>query len=500
MKAKIWIAVWLAIVIASFSLISSVVYKTDPFFHYHKPYTDRYFYALDNERSQNDGISKHFDYDTIITGTSMTENFRTTEADKLFGGNSIKVAYSGGSYREINDNIVRALKANPNVKTVIRCLDMDRFGEPVDKMRNELGTYPTYLYDNNPFNDLNYVFNREILFGRTYQMILEKEKEDFVPGITSFDDYERWQERYVFGIHTVSPEGLRIQKAEEELHLSEEDRKNIEKNIEMNVTSVAKQFPDVDFYYFYAPYSIAWWNSRWNDGKIYWQLEAEKYTTELILPYENIHLFSFNNRTDITTDLNNYKDKMHYGSWINSIMLRWMHDGTYRLTYDNYEEYCRQEQEFYTGFDYESINGQTDYEADFYAGALLNNELTGAEPLDVLHDDSIQIHLNKAEYIWDQEYIGAKFQVDLDKGYKYLCFNGRKIQDHGRLTVYVYNESGELVSRKETNYTELDNEMHQYTMDLSGINGVVTVILNGGYVDSTGSADSDYQFSDIWVY
>lgn len=58
------------------AIIGRRVIMVDPFFHYHKPDTATYFYSLDNERSQNDGIIKNFKYDAVITGTSLVENFR----------------------------------------------------------------------------------------------------------------------------------------------------------------------------------------------------------------------------------------------------------------------------------------------------------------------------------------------------------------------------------------------------------------------------------------
>ena len=115
----------------------------DPYFHYHKPYTDSYYYDLNNQRSQNDGISKHFDYNALITGTSMTENFKTSELNEIFGVNSVKVSYSGGSYKEMNDNLVIALKNNSNLKMVVRGLDTGMFFDAPDRMREDLGKYPT---------------------------------------------------------------------------------------------------------------------------------------------------------------------------------------------------------------------------------------------------------------------------------------------------------------------------------------------------------------------
>lgn len=49
-------------------------------YHYHAPLED-FAYLLDrnNERYQNYGILSHFSYDTIITGTSLTENFKSSE-------------------------------------------------------------------------------------------------------------------------------------------------------------------------------------------------------------------------------------------------------------------------------------------------------------------------------------------------------------------------------------------------------------------------------------
>ena len=43
----------------------------------------------------NDGISRNFEFDTLITGTSMAQNFKTSEAEALFGGKAVKETFSG---------------------------------------------------------------------------------------------------------------------------------------------------------------------------------------------------------------------------------------------------------------------------------------------------------------------------------------------------------------------------------------------------------------------
>lgn len=89
-------------------------------------------------------------------------------------------------------------------------------------------------------------------------------------------------------------------------------------------------------------------------------LACEKYAIELMLECDNIHLYSFNDEFDITTDLNNYSDECHHGDWLNSMILGCIYSDTDELTKDNYEEYCSVEKDFYTNFDYDSLLEQAE--------------------------------------------------------------------------------------------------------------------------------------------
>lgn len=148
-------------------------------------------YPLDGARERyfNDGIVKHFDYDALITGTSMTENFRASECDALFGVNSIKVPFSGGSVTELSDTIRSALQKNPNLKLVICSIDELRLYQEQGYKQYDC---PEYLYDNNYFNDVNYLLNKSILF-RYSLAALEYTQEGHAS--TTFDEYGFWGSR-----------------------------------------------------------------------------------------------------------------------------------------------------------------------------------------------------------------------------------------------------------------------------------------------------------------
>lgn len=352
MTAKKWFIIFMAEISVMIIGIASIIIFVDPYFHYHKPFGTM-FYTLNNQRSQNDGIIKHFSYDSIIIGTSMAENFKTSEFDEIFHANSIKVCFSGGSYKEMNDNLQRAFDSGHEIKYVLRCLDYGNLMDDKDKMRSDLGEYPTYLYDKNPFNDVKYVLNKEIFYDICVPMIVEAYLHGNKGGVTSFDVYSNWNARQTFGVKAVLGERREYKKAEEDIVFSEKDAETVKATIEQNVTSLAEKHPETIFYYFFPPYGIAYWGSLYENGTLNRQIDAEKFAIEQILEYENIELYSFNDCWDIVTDLDNYKDSIHYGEWINTKMLHMIHDGIGRLTKDNYEAYIEKERNFYLNYTYQ---------------------------------------------------------------------------------------------------------------------------------------------------
>ena len=85
------------------------------------------------------------------------------------------------------------------------------------------------------------------------------------------------------------------------------------------------------------------------------QLEAEKLAVEMMLAEENIQVFAFADQIEMIENLDNYTDSLHYGEWINEDILTWMHEGKYRLTSDNYEDYCDHVRTLYLEYDYSGL-------------------------------------------------------------------------------------------------------------------------------------------------
>lgn len=345
MNAKKWNTVVLGCLSALLLLLTGVTIFIDPFFHYHAG-LDFLEYPMKEERYQNDGIARYYDYDAIITGTSMTQNFKCSEFDELFGTTSIKIANSGATYHESGENIRRALSHNGAVKNVLCSLDGNRLNYPA--FQDEYADYPTYLYDHNPFNDVNYLLNKEIIT-KTIAVINYTRAGEKTP---TMDEYGNWNQYASFGKESVLASFSLLEEREEELILTADDIFQIKENVTENFVKLAEDYPDTAFYLFFPPYSICYWEALVRTKQLNAQLDAQKIAAELLFSAENIHVYDFSYRTDITGDLNNYTDTLHYGEWINSEMLQMMAAGEGRLTSENYTDYYNTLYTLYSEYDY----------------------------------------------------------------------------------------------------------------------------------------------------
>ncbi len=349
MKSKTWNSWVLGSTLAILVIIAAITILIDPFLHYHKPLSFLE-YPLKDERYINDGISRNYEYQAMITGTSMCQNFKTSEFEELWKVPAIKIAYSGASYHELNANIERALSYNPDLKYILCSLDGTKLNSPSDF--DEYSGYPDYLYDRNPFNDVSYLLNKDVV-PKTVAVLNYTRAGEKTP---TFDMYGSWSQYKTFGKETVQSSYTRLNPKEEELVLSEEDIAQIKENIEKNYLATAKENEEVEFYFFFPPYSICYWDALYRTKQLGAQLRAQELAVELLLSADNVHVFAFDDCVEITGDLDNYTDTLHYGDWINSYIIQNIYEGNGELKKDNYQTYFEQIEMIYSKYDYSVLD------------------------------------------------------------------------------------------------------------------------------------------------
>lgn len=329
-------------------LILIVMVIADPYFHYHGKIPGMK-YRIYNERYINVGIAEHFEYDAIITGTSMNQNFKTSQMDALWGTNAIKVPFSGAGFKEIRENLERAFESDNEIKYVLWGIDYNALLKDVNFVAYP--DYPEYLYDNNILNDVSYIWNKEILVSGVLTNVLMTLRGEET---TSFDEYASWDVGsgwdFIKQSHFLRPDLVPMKSG-----ITAEERQIIEENLKTNIVSLAEAHPETTFVLFYTPYSALYWDEIYRKGDLEKQLLTEQISSEILLECENIELYNFFDKTDVICNLDYYRDGLHYIDDINEEILNWITNGEGRVTKDNYQEIIQKEYEFYMNYDYDSL-------------------------------------------------------------------------------------------------------------------------------------------------
>lgn len=349
MKSKKWSLACLLLAGSALVLIALMTAVVDPLFHFHGPIKGL-SYVLYDERYQNDGIIRHFDYDAVITGTSMAENFKTSQFDELFGTKAVKTPYAGATFRELRENLERAFETHPDIKYVL--FSLDQYCLVQDRNALTYEDYPTWLYDDELLNDINYLLNMYVLLDRLERTVTYTFRGY---GVTSFDEYINWMNDFTFGKEAVLARYDRPEPAAGVLSFGAEDRAMLKENLAYNILSLTRAHPDTEFYLFFPPYSVVWWDQQQRLGTLDRQIDMQQAAADMLLKEDNIRLFGFCDAFDVTGDLSLYYDTTHYDEDINSWMLKCMRGGVHQLKKDNLADYIARIQEYYGSYDYDSI-------------------------------------------------------------------------------------------------------------------------------------------------
>lgn len=318
----------------------------DPFYHYHAP-IDPIKLIQEKQAYQNLGIARHLEYDAILTGSSMTENFRVSQLNKLFECNTVKLSFQGGRVPNYELLFNEAFKnKNIKIKKIFYGCDISAYiDDPNSEIPNKI---PEYLYDENIFSDVKYFLNKTAMFNYAMPYL----KYSLRNNLPNVDDAYTWYQECIFEKNTAISQYERPNSEEKKLI-------NIyETNVKVNCEKMGKYIkenPDIEFYIFFPPYSILYYDYFNQLGNLEAVLYSQEMVAEYFMQFENVKLTSFMTEKDIILDLNNYKDYTHYSEKINEYMAEKMQAGEMVLNKNNYKQYFKEARDLFLNYDYEQL-------------------------------------------------------------------------------------------------------------------------------------------------
>ncbi len=314
--------------VALLLLCTLVVILFDPFYQYHKPLPGLKAVLSDKEY-QCVGTLKNFDYDSVIAGSSVAENYNNHWFDEGFDCTSIKAVRSYGATADLCYLLDIAF-AEKDIKYVFYNMDPSSLSaEPVTTY--ESTGCPMYLYDDNHLNDIQYLLNKDVLFEKIPYMIANSFIGDYDEG----NSYN-WAQWKTFSEDMILSQYYRKAKIADMLP-KDYYQQNLEGNLAL-LTEHIKKHPDTSFKIFIPPYSMLWWDNIYRNGETECYLYNMEKAMETLLSYDNVEFYCFINDREIVTNLNNYMDLLHFSADVNAYICNSLIEDNHKVTKDNYKE------------------------------------------------------------------------------------------------------------------------------------------------------------------
>lgn len=340
------------IIIATFSLLlcsllimGTINFAIDPLFQYHKPWFGLEANVI-NERYQNAGIAKNFDFKNVIIGNSMSENFIVSDVENVFGGKTVKLTAAGSHILDWTYILTILQERNEHPENILFNLDTGFFNASDKKTKHEM---PIYLYDKSLLNDVEYLFNFTLTRKYTYSALkanINNTIPDYNTAFVWFDEKESGKE-YVINNYTAT-------KKETISNIPAEFYTDGNLNLLKEYIEAMK---NTQFVFFCSPFSVLYWMDIIECGKLKeYKHEFEK-TFEFMTQYDNVTVYFWVDKEmlDIISNLDNYKDTSHYKLSISKEILRRVDENIGVLSKENWQILLDDYFDYLENFDYDSL-------------------------------------------------------------------------------------------------------------------------------------------------
>lgn len=341
-KSAVW---YLASLIVLFLfLAAAIVVVFDPFYQYHEPWFG--LNAVLNDRdNQVVGTIRTFDYDSVLLGSSVAENYDSSFIDASFDCTTLKVIRASGSTADLLYYLDKAHRQQ-ELKNVFWSMDIFALTASPQITLTSKDT-PHYLHTDTVLDDWPYLWNKEILCETIPQMLAysrmgmntQGQAYNWARGKNfsaegAMRAYDKPKEENVFYAAEDSADTSAEEVADA---LSMDEQQNLTENLSM-IEEELSMHPDTSYTIIFPPYSMMWWDCGYVNGVLETYFEVLEQTIPVLLTHNNAKVYFFVSDRDVICNLDNYMDMIHYSPDINQYMLEEIVQDGHRVSEANWEE------------------------------------------------------------------------------------------------------------------------------------------------------------------
>lgn len=314
MNKRLRVSKWLAILASSVLIVvmvlCGVMYLIDPFFQYR---VRDNIYLL-NPLYAGAGLIKNADYDTLIIGSSMTQNFNMDTFRRELSVEPLHVGIGGLNTRETIELLKLGERAGKAENCYV-CIDLPNF------VQMDESKLLDYLIEDTLLSKLEYALSFEAWFyyipmDACYAFMRVAGRS--VPqGNMSIDRMGEWGSGFSFGRDVVLS-NYRAKRYD----VSSVELENLYENMTANVDALLAEIQNLGgmrYTFFFPPYSALYWCDAQEKGYYDTYMRVKAYFVERATAM-GCRVYDFQSE-EFILDLAHYRDMTHYDPGINDWMV-----------------------------------------------------------------------------------------------------------------------------------------------------------------------------------
>lgn len=325
MTHKKWVTTTISLFLVMLLILGSITFVVDPLYQYRYDENDNYYL---NSKFSCAGLIKNYPYDSVMLGSSMTQNFDPDVFEKKMGLDLLKVNIGGMTVPE-TCFYLEYINRHSDCKKVFFSVDLQRFATPPDEAEFNIPQYLINGYE----DDYRYLLGSEVYTRFLPVDLLIKGLEIANIEIpysfekaTDIDELGSWYEDYSYGedvvLNHLQTNGFGAYDIE-----AKGLGASVNENIDLLIETLSALDKDTEYILFFPPYSSLFWVYAKQNGIFEIFCDAKERIFELAQELENVTIFDFHN-LELTADFENYRDISHYTKDINDYLVECFADGT----------------------------------------------------------------------------------------------------------------------------------------------------------------------------
>lgn len=310
-SSRIWLIFTAIIVAIGVLCLCIVTYLVDPFFQYR--YVDGQY--LVSCKYSGAGLIKNYEYDTLLIGSSMTENFDMNLMRKELNCRPLHVNIGGMSDEDVIQYVKLANDVGKAKKYYI-CVDLAYFNGIQQPKTVE------YLLDNDIVSKLKYSMSYESWFRMLPIDLGLKTFKHIVGAVPNSCEYKVMIDYYGYSGNMYTY-GENVVNDAYKNGINQIKKVNNDGLYESLIHGIDTYFEEMDinnaeYVFFFPPYSALFWKDAREEGYYDIYLNSKEYFIEKC--EGNAKIYDFQSAYH-TMNLDNYRDTSHYSPRINDWMV-----------------------------------------------------------------------------------------------------------------------------------------------------------------------------------